>query len=268
MTLVVLPNRGEFGLKLRYHVGGVHALEGPKIVYMEPGEEALYPSATALRLIPRADDDTRRGLDPRSASIDQHVKRDAREKDPQARFHRTTRNSPVRYFVPDPVVRRGISPEVVIAPRWRRYGASKNWEGWVPLSRSLERVFAAGVAESSDTRVECAAAWYHDRPLDASIEAMRNAKLVIATSSGLSLLALLCGTPLLLVTYRGLVAPGPVLDPQGRAMEPAYWPPKIKEYYDPMMQHTSPGSGMTLTLVNGWEDPERVAVTARALLSC
>jgi hypothetical protein len=124
----------------------------------------------------------------------------------------------------------------------------------------LPGAFAAGAPDSSYD-VDCPRAWDHARFNDAAIEALRSARLCIATDSGNAHLAVLCGTPLLLVTYRGLIAPGPVLDERGRAMQPAYWPVRYQQYYA-AANHT----GSPIEMIDGWEHPLRVVRRAMNIL--
>jgi hypothetical protein len=219
--------KGEFGLKLRYHVPRVYALGAGHVIEIEAGEEALYPLAKEWRVVPRGNDDRRYG--------------------PGA----THPGKAEQRFVPEPYVRQGVAADVVICPRKRNYGAQKNWPHWFHLS-CLPGVFAAGAPDSSFD-VDCPRAWDYARFLDASIEALRSARLCIATDAGLAHLAVLCGTPLLIITYRGLVAPGPIMSFTGRMIKPAYWPVKFDEYYAEA-NHT----GSPIELIDGWEHPERV----------
>lgn len=247
MGRVIPAFRGEFGLKLRYWVPQVATLcqREPCTVEIEEGEEALYPFAVEHRIVERAEDGTRHGSPP-----DLGV--------PETRF------------VPQPAVLQMTkyvdgSTDVVVCPRWRRYGEAKNWDRWAELVARLQdsrlRVFGAGAPDSS-AAVPCPGAWAWLRFLDASIEAMRNAKLVVATDAGLAHLAVLCGAPLLLVTYRGRVAPGPVIDSRGKVAQQEYWPVRLAEYYG-KANHT----GAPINVMDGWEDPEAVAAEAALLIA-
>lgn len=241
-TVPVFP--GEFGIKLLYHAPAVFALQGEYQCEIEPGEEALYPGAARHVLVERAGDDGRAG---RRHWNGQPVGPD----------------SPKRYFRPEPFVREGIATDLVLCPRKRRYGAAKNWPHWRQLADGLEaagvRMFAAGAPDSSDPRAvqHMARSWDWPRFLDASIEAIRSARLVVATDAGLAHLAVLCGTPLLLITYRGLTAPGAVLDTRGQAMAPAYPPLRWDRYRG--ANHT--GSPI-LECGEGWEYPDAVLAMA------
>ena len=223
--------RGEFGLKVRYHVPQVYAMGPGHVIEIEEGEEALYPLASEWRIVPRVEDSTRR----------KSPKRKGRE----------------GRFIPEPHVSQGVSARVVICPRLRSYGSAKNWPHW-DMFAGIDGVFAAGAPDSS-YEVSCPRAWDYSRFLDASIEAIRSARLVVATDAGLAHLAVLCGTPLLMVTHRGLVAPGPVLDERGRAMMPEYWPVRWEEYY---VAANHMGVHME-RVYDGWTNPEKVV--ARAL---
>lgn len=235
--------RGEFGLKVRYWVPQVYALcrREPCRVEIEEGEEALFPATAEWTIVPRAEDESRHGSPP-----DLGVKGER--------------------FVPEPHVRQGTRPaHVVVCPRWREYGEAKNWAGWPALVMRLQahglRPFAAGAPDSS-IAVGCASAWDYDRFLDASIEAMLNARLVIATDAGLAHLAVLCGADLLLVTYRGRVAPGPVVSSSGRVARPEYWSVRVADYYE-----AANHCGARIETVDGWESVPRVVEKAQTMLA-
>lgn len=259
---IVAPCRGEFGLKLRYHVPAVHALTGPKVVCMEPGEECLYPSADQRITVERVHDDLRRGTHPRNdRGKVGHLKARLLRENQGASWVVTRKGMPEARFIPEPHLptKDGIDCRVVICPRKRAYGADKNWPHWKALE-SLPGVFAAGAPDSSD-EVGCPKAWDYTRFLDASVEAMLSADLVIATDAGLAHLAVLCGRPLLLITYKGRVAPGAVRDPQGNVMQPEYWPVRLEEYYR-QANHT----GSPIIPVDGWEHPDEVVKQAMSIL--
>lgn len=235
----------EFGLKLFYHVPQVHTLclTEPCIVEIEEGEEALYPRAAELVTVPRDKADSDRYARPPDLGVE-----------------------PTR-FVPEPR-RRCIHPDIVVCPRKRTYGADKNWGGWWELASRLRlsgfKLFAAGAPDSS-AAVPCDRAWGYRRFLDASIEAMRNARLVIATDSGLAHLAVLCGAPLLLVTYRGLVAPGPVRSSRGRLVRGEYWPAGEPPNGGACRFEAANHTGAPITKIDGWTDVAAVAEKAKEL---
>lgn len=240
---------GEFGMQLRYHVPWFHGLPyQQKAVEIIEGQEALYPSATEFRVKPpdTIRDDDRRGL---------------------SGWGSLPPDDTLRFFKPEPHKQQMVYADVVICPRWRRYGASKNWKGWPRLAWLLKmdghRVFGAG-QPATTIYTDSDGCWNYKRYLDASIEAMLSARLVISTLSGMAVLAVLCGRPLLLVTYGEKVAPGPVVDANGLVMEAEYGPAQeiIDELLTPVNHLDSP-----ISVVDGWEDPGRVNKRARDLLT-
>lgn len=179
--------RKEFGLKVRYHAPQTYALGEGHTIEIEEGDEALYPLAQEWKVVPRAPDDSR--------------------------FGRIDTTRPVKLFTPRPYILQEFGEvDVVVCPRWRRYGPNKNWLGWSNLYRYLGDAgfscFSGGAPDSSWTNGHCPAAWDFNRFLDATLAAMHKAKLVIATHAGLAVLSVLCGRPLLLITYGGRTAPG------------------------------------------------------------
>ena len=257
----ILPCRGEFGLKLRYHVPNVHAIPGPKTVCIEPGEECLYPSADDFIIVDRIEDDARRGTHPRTdGAFNRRLREQIHNRYGEVEVIQTRKGMREKRFIPKPhAAFQWITAKVVIAPRKRDYGGAKNWPYWRELL-DLPEVFAAGAPDSSFD-LPCPKAWDCERFLDASVEAILGAELVISTCAGVAHLAILCGTPLLLITANGLVAPGPVLDDHGRAMEPRYWPVRREEYY-----HKANHQNVRIHEASQWNDPELVKEKAHAIL--
>lgn len=254
---VILPCRWEFGLKLIGHVPAVHAIR-PDVCYIERGEQALYPSAARWIEVDRQEDDRRRNNYAKDSGTSA-FEAVARARFPNAEILKPEHGWPKKRFVPEPFMEQlpGLAVDVMVCPRMRSYGAEKNWPHWVDLTRRLMaeglKVFAGGAADSSYD-VPCPKAWDYERELDATIEAMHAARLVVATDAGLAHLAVLCGRPLLMITHAdGLVAPGSVNDEHGRAMEPAYWPVKMHRYRE--ANHT----GSSIVVVkHAWDDPDLV----------
>ena len=261
--IAVLPFRGEFGLKLRYHVPAVAALPRPVAVCVEEGEEALFPG-TEHMIVKRKDDDfRRRDLTAKDDAVFLDQCRDELEvRYPGCRILTVdrSRNWAEKRFVPTPFVDYGLSADVVIGPRERTYQPSKNWGHWRELAGRLRgagfRVMAAGVADSSDTSVGqvCPVTWTWPRPLDATLGLIQRAKLVVSTDAGLAHLAVLCGTPLLMISHaEGIVAPGE--DRPGHS----WWPIRLEEYY-----HAANHTGSRIDVVHhAWFD---VQVTVDAVL--
>jgi hypothetical protein len=260
-TRIVLPFRGEFGLVVRFFVPTVHALK-PDAVCIEPGTEALFPSAARHLVVDRNEDAKRRDLYSKDAAYVAAVAAQLRREHPGAQLLEATEGMPEARFIPEPTVCAGIDPDVVICPRRRTYGAQKNWPGWAELATALVgkglRVFAGGAPDSSDP-VPCPAAWEYPRYLDATLEAMLAARVVVATDAGLAHLAVLCGRPLVLIAHDGgRVAPGPVLNGDGSQAFPEYWPIKL-DYYYRQANHTN---APIRVVPHGWERPEDVLAAA------
>lgn len=239
MAQVVPLYAGEFGLEIRFRVPKVYAM-GAVPVEIESGKEALYPRASEWIIRERTPEDTPEASRKRGGK------------------GRPKLSGPEERFIPEPHVPQGVPPaDVVVCPRKRHYVSEKNWDQWPRVVDQLKQwglsVFAGGVADASDTRVDCDAAWEYGRPLDACIEAMHSAKVVVANCSGLCHLAVLCGADLLVVTYRGLDAPGPVINSAGRKMADKRWPVRMEEYY-----HSVNHAGARIESMDGWEYPERV----------
>ncbi len=253
---VVLPFRGELGLKIRFHVPAVHAIEGEHTVCIETGEEALYPSASEWVTVPRNDDAKRRD----QYSKDAEFLAELRQRMGAGPYVMPQRGWPEERFVPEPHVRQGIECDIVICPRRREYGAEKNWPSWDVVAE-LPGVFAAGAPDSSYD-VNCERAWDYERFLDASIEAIRSARLVVATDAGLAHLAVLCGAPLLMITDCGRVAPGPVRNGEGHVVHDQYWPVRMDEYY-----HAANHTGSPLHVSEHWWSPDRLLEEVDALLA-
>ena len=172
---VILPLRAEFGLKVWWFVPAVNAVPGPKVVYIEPGEEALYPGANELITVERQRDELRRNRYARDAAFVAHHEELALARfGQQANLLRPDPKWPRARFIPKPVA--GIAdqfaprPDVVVCPRKRDYGAEKNWPHWPQLVRHLDahgaKVFAAGAPEieRGDPAVEAGGIYLRPQP--------------------------------------------------------------------------------------------------------
>lgn len=246
---VFLPARSEFGFMCMAYAPQVHAALTPGVdaVFCELGNEALYPGALEYLEVPRREDADRRVYNEGDLLIEATHRARAMYGDdvvcipPDLDAKRS-------YFVPEPHKRRGIEADVVICPRRRYYGSDKNWPHWQALADMFDGgVYAAGAPDSSFD-IECdGQAWTHQRFLDASIEAMLSARLVIATDAGLAHLAVMCGRPLLMISYSDecLVAPG--TDDVGRP----YWPIKIERYHQANHRRS-----MICVVRDSWDHPD------------
>ena len=266
---LVLPYRGEFGFLVGRHAPQIHALRGETIVACEAGLESLYPTARAFVNVDARPDVEKRAR-PESGLYGEwkSLFRDTHGYPPDSRFipPDVSDHAPRQYFVPTSTATVPLAADVVICPRRRDYGTDKNWpaENWKQLSESLEaeglRVFVAGTRGTSfDIRTRAGRAWdfLKHRPLDASIQAMHQARLTIATDAGLAHLAVACARPLLMISYRnGLVAPGH--DDVGNE----YWPIYL-DRYEAENHRDSP----LQVLHDSWDDPDLVANVALAHLA-
>lgn len=269
VTRVVLAHRGEFGSKVCWHAPAFHALQGEKIVYVELGEEALYPGAEQYVVVPKKIDAERRWFPGRDDEFVKKLGDVARKvfKGPEYGVIELSERSPRALFRPAPHIPQELPPiDVVICPRWRKYGSGKNWEHWLVVSEELRaaglNVFAAGAIDSSYEIHGIPRAWDWERSLDATIGAMRMAKLVIATDNGLAHLAVACGAPLVVITHTdGIVAPGPQLDERGKAMQAAYGPVNWARY-----QQANHMKSRITAVEDGWENPNLVLQAASQLL--
>lgn len=263
---VVLPARWEFGLLCYIHVPAVYAIEGEYVCYIEPGREALYPGATEhLPVEERTDHLRRNSYAKDDAGFIRSLEADAQWRFPGCEIAKPDARWPRKRFIPQPTVRYDIACDVVVCPRKREYGPTKNWPAWPSLTEQLAAegldVFACGAADSSYD-VPCSRSWDYVRTLDATLEAMHAAKLVIATDAGLAHLAVLAGRPLLLITHaEGLVAPGPVIGDNGKTIHRHYWPVHMERYRE--ANHTG---SMIDVLHHGWECPDRVLTRALELV--
>ena len=258
---IILPFRGEFGMKLMRHVPQVNAISAcsrrEKIVCCEPGEEAFYPSAMKFEICDKNDDDMRRESYGKDSGYISKYMMYLKKKYPKAEFVKTNKDMPCEYFIPKPYVTYDIKNDVVICPRKRNYGAEKNWKHWVETSKRLQseglNVFAAGAADSSYD-VPCSKAWEYDRCLDATIDAIGNSKLVLATDAGIAHLAVQCGKPLIMISYKnGIVSPGPVRDKNGKVVKKDYWPIMLHRFK--AENHT----GSDIKVVHdSWDDVDKV----------
>jgi len=201
-----LPYRSEFGFVCMVHAPQVHADPHEKIVCCEPGYEALYPSASAFVEVParKCYDDRREWREPEmEAGIIRCY--------PDAKHIACDFAAPRRQFKPEPLVSYAIDCDVVIVPRRRDYGGSRNWPHWLRACELLKaaglKVFAAGSADASEN-VNCESAWDYARNIDASLSAMRTAKLVLCGATGFMHLAVMAACPVSVIAHGdGLESP-------------------------------------------------------------
>lgn len=252
--ICVPPFRGELGLLIRFHAPAVAALPRPLTVCCEPGMEALYPNAEHTIVDPR-EDALRKDLYRKDADYVAAWTEKLKAMYPGCTIVAPDRSQdwPMTRFVPEPVKSYGLKTDVVVCPRKREVAPERNWPHWPELVDELNamklRVWAAGAAQTSDTSVDCYGSWHWPRPLDAAIDLMRSARLVIATDAGMAHLAVLCGAPLLIIGCGDLPAPG------------AKWKVRMQEYFEDANHMNAP-----IRLFDGWHDPVAVAREVRRTL--
>jgi hypothetical protein len=273
--LFVLPFRGEFGIKLLRHVCRVHAIKHPnKLVVCEEGDEALYPSARSIINCARNVDHSRRDQPSEDSVFVQHFAAEAicHLLVPGDSIVWPSFSGPTEYFVPKPYVNVNctVTPDVVICPRKRAYGSSKNWPYWWDLVKHLSQlgirsVVAAGGQDNSDRNVEklLPCSWTFPRTLDRTLDWMGRAKVVLATDSGLAHLSVWCGKHLVLISHgNGLVAPGPVADETGRVLRSQYWPINQAQY-----ESENHLKSKIEVLSDSWHNPRSVASRIHSILT-
>lgn len=287
---LISPFRGEFGIKLMRHVPAVHAMEGRKAIVCEPGERLLYPSCEAYFDCARADDFSRRDqyakdMDIEALECDAMNATRAYYPGDTIELVRTDESMPRKYFKPESDWQVTEGPwldEIVICPRWRNYGAAKNWPWWNRLAWLLNekrlknpwdyhpKPVAIGAYDSTDRSVGHALfdettvmPGYEHCALRVAVHYLLNAKLCISTCAGLAHLAMWCGCPLLLISDgpECKVAPGPVRLGDGTIAHPEYWPIKMDRYR--AQNHL--GADL-MVLPDSWNNPELVCETALAYL--
>lgn len=241
---IFLPYRGEFGYHVFFHAPQVHACHGRKVVCCERGMEALYPGACRYIDVPPRPDHLKRGVNAIEPALCRQYETMLAPQYPDAEFVAPNHAAPREYFEPHPIFTYDdIEADVVICPRRRDYGDAKNWDHWAWIADRLEaaglRVFAGGSRVASSD-VGCPAAWRYTRPLDATLQAIHAAKLVIATDAGLAHLAVACGRPLLMIAYGDRTAPG-------------YPPINFGRYYS-----ANHRGSMIYVCGDGWSDPAAV----------
>ncbi|MCK5217864.1 MAG: hypothetical protein KAJ93_08745, partial [Methanosarcinales archaeon] len=109
----------------------------------------------------------------------------------------------LRPFIPE-TKDYGFTTDVVIFPRNKKNNGAMNWNGWETLVRELQssgvRVFTAGRPDYSFHFDNCESAWDYDNYLEATIHAIKNSRIRIGLITGLSVLSLMCGKDVWVLT--------------------------------------------------------------------
>jgi hypothetical protein len=194
-----LPFVGEFGHLIMSHTRLVHFHKAKtKIVCCRPGEEVLFPSATAYvtNWTDPIPDEKRAGTirsnrhkwPELTALFPNHYPVRAGNLTPSQEMYPLHEGQPIP-FRPR---RRGLSADVVIGTRSRKFDPQKNWPHWQAVADAIQatgRSFA--VIGHADTSQHLSGEVCHsgDYDTDAAIELLQSCRLYIGQDSGTSHLA-------------------------------------------------------------------------------
>jgi hypothetical protein len=216
-TILTLPHRGEFGQLLMTYVRWVHGIQAErKIVCCRQGDEPLFPTATEFfyewEMPPDIHRNTRYLMGAENTAYLEWLANKLVTRYPGASIrYPLDGKKPQRFpwcpeynFVPKPACAApGVSPEILVAPRFRQHGAHRNYQHWHEVIDGLETagytVGLLGVQETSVDRPGLAPerkAWNYPDDLGVTLHWMQKAKLVLCTDSGIAHLAVLAGAPL------------------------------------------------------------------------
>lgn len=219
--LIFLPWRGEFGQMVMTYVRWVHSLrhtDSERLVCCQRDHRCLFPSATRFEhdwdMPPdeqRCTDfvmghENRTYLDTLAAQFavqypGSHVLYPLNGSKPQ-RFKAPHEHITLTPYGPEP----SVYPDVLVAPRFRRYGMHRNYPHWLTICSFLRhrgiRYGLIGVRETSidDPYLdEVYKSWSYEHNLDTTIRWMQRCRLVLCTDSGLAHVAVLAQAPLAVI---------------------------------------------------------------------
>lgn len=256
-TAVFLPWRGEFGTMIMHHVRRVHAYQADrKVVCCRKGDEALFPSASDFHYdwedLPDQQKKTRSLKGDNNRQYLENLEGQLFKRYPGCRVVFPEYRSEIdrsRNFRPEPRVRRGLSCDIAVAPRFRQHGEHRNYQHWpLVVQKLVERGHRVGLIGMRGTSIDCPGVsedlkgWNYDS-LDAHLELMQSARLVLATDSGLAHLAVLAGCPLKVI-----------YDQPGKEAGHPSWPWVLPHMQAYSVTHCEP-------ICHGWHDPTLVALT-------
>lgn len=253
-NVVILPWRSEFGTMIMHYVRWANtmcALNEDSVVCTRKGLEALFPNAKKFYYdwqdVPDVQKNTKLLKSEDNAKYLESLAAELAGKYPDYKLLTPEKKSPINKawdFTPKPRVTRGFSTDVVLAPRYRKYGEHRNFEHWhkvaVGLAAAGLHTMAIGAEETSVPNLPIDdASWRYDS-LDACLEMMQNCKLVLCTESGMAHLAALAGAPLAII-----------YDKEGREAGYEKWPwnfGHIKSY----------SKNFCVPIIGGWNNPSLV----------
>jgi len=266
MITVILPWRGEFGQMIMTYVRWVHLIPGEKVVCCRPGQEPLFPSAA--RFIydwEEVPDENRNSAFLKSRGNReylQNLRHRLLKEFPEAEIREPLDGlKPQRFpqcphsnFIPKSAgPEPSVYPEVLVAPRFRKYGMQRNYAHWAIVMKAVAGIKAQeggnstiGIIGLKETSIDLPElddrwkAWGYPDNLGVTLHWMQRARLVLATDSGLAHLAVLAGAPLKVIYGKAGVIPG---------MENWGWIlPHMQAH---AITHCEP-------ILGGWDSPEAV----------
>ena len=220
---IFLPYRSEFGLVCMFHAPQVYACKEEKAVVIARGMEALYPDCQYIYVEDRPDEDKRAN----DKEFARQWKHENRKKYKGAEFVYFSNRAEKEYFTPESTCKLDkylAGERVAICARGREYGPDKNWSHWAKLVACLHQggvgIVSIGDCDTSQ-HLGCYTCW----GLDAAIAHLKRASLCLTTDCGVAHLAVMCGTPLAMISHAdGIVADGH--DDVGKP----YWPIKMERF--------------------------------------
>lgn len=219
---IFLPFFGEFGHMILQHIRYVHAFSAKeKIVFCEPGQECLFPSATGFRhdwynFVPEEKRQTVSSWCPRIIEAvrqyDGMLRSRLQKEDAGAALIRAGQHGAQDYdcmwHTSDSVKFSPNVPhslpdfDVAIQARYRAFGEARNFTGWKEVVSDLKSrgLRIAVLGNPSTTYTECdwdVRAWDHSDGYTAgTVDALKSCKAYIGTDSGVSHLAALMDVPM------------------------------------------------------------------------
>jgi hypothetical protein len=219
--LVILPWRGEYGTMLMHHVRWVHSRDADqKVVFCRPGQEVLFPSATAFRYDWDSPPDyqKRSRLWRTSAHVEYMEGLAGRMKLEYPGFqilipyHKHPNRPEPKFKLETGLLSRRV--DVVLAPRHRQHAQNRNFQHWQFLADGLHErgyiVGLAGIRETSQdlTGVDEGLKGWNLGGDREQLQLLNTARVTVTTDSGIAHLAVLNQNPLMvLYDQEGLDGP-------------------------------------------------------------
>ena len=225
-SVFFLPWQGEFGIYISTFVRAVHTwLAEDKIVACPAGECCLFPTASSFyhdfeELVPDRKRVGRKETPWVKDKLERLQERICQEH-PQYRDYefvmpfmkydcfRSPQQIIKACFAPK-IVSRGLEVDVVLTPRKRSFHTERNLAFWQEILNGLkDRGLSIGAVGRKDTSFHLTGidinSWDYDG-IDACIEMMQNAKIILAQNCGLAHLAIFLRTPMIMMrTGNGMI---------------------------------------------------------------